>query len=432
MKNLFISCMVLYSGFTTLCTTIYAHTHLPQATISVLMKEFAPELRFHHKENYFPCTTSWFAQRSELRHRNPDGSTSLVLPRPLKNSSILGGYPTKDYPQGFNELNDYYLHPLEDNATRAGEPLINNQCQVPCYVHIQDKNNGGVVLQYLFFYAYQGYTVGVTIAGQKLFDVGSHVGDWEHIDVHLKRSNEPRNTHGFALDEVHYAAHGSKPHGELVKAIDLKSVGNHPIVWVAQWGHASHAKNVGFDKSTLDNTSDTGARWRCWQVPLINVGDRDNPTPGQEWLIFGGRWGNTKEVTNTKLTTQITNSPPGPAIDSGWWRHQPEQFDHITDVIASFSPERASDYFDLYERIPTRVRALRWQIIHPQADDIIFSVNEYRYLKKDRKNIYGPMGNNAITGISPYNKNLYMSDVKSKTGKKLQGKLTIRVWAIEE
>ncbi len=301
-----------------------AYTNLPTATVQKIMRGFAPELRFHRKENYFPCSVPWYTQRSELRRRNPDGSTSLILSRPIQDPSILGDHPTKDYPEGFAILNDYYLNALQDKKTRAGEPLVNNECRATCYAHIQDKKNGGVVIQYLFFYAYQGYTVGIVIAGQKLFDVGSHEADWEHIAVHLKKTNEPGNFNGYTIEQVHYAAHGSKPHGKLVRAQDLKTVNStHPIVWVAQWGHASHERNIGFDINTLDNTSDDGARWRCWETPLINVGDQLAPTPGQEWIIFGGRWGSTKEVTDTKLTTQITNSPEGPAIDTAWWCNKP-------------------------------------------------------------------------------------------------------------
>ncbi|MCA9770596.1 Vps62-related protein [Candidatus Dependentiae bacterium] len=420
----------------TTISSIKAGTTLPETTVINLAQTFAPEVRFHKKESYYPSSIDWFAKRCELRKRNPNGSTTLVLERPINDSSILKNYPTKDYPNGFNQINDYYLAPTTDKITRAGEPLVNKECKATCYYHIQDKHNDGIVIQYIFFYPYQGDTVNINILGKKVFNIGSHEGDIEHIDVHLRKTDELGNYLNYKLDQVHYAAHGNKPHGKLLQARDVKIVDKtHPIIWAAQWGHASHEKNVIFDIDTLDHTSNDGVRWKCWESPCINLGDRDKPAKGQEWLLFGGRLGATKEVTDKKLTTKVTNSPVGPSIDSPWWRHSPKQYDLVYTIDAKIESGKANGLFNLKGKIPTRVRTLQWRIIKPEqyADDIIFSVNERRFFpRKDRKNIYGPMNNNTVTKISKFNKGLYIADVKTKSGKKISGNITVRIYAIEE
>jgi hypothetical protein len=415
-----------YSNF------LNSYSAIPQNTLDTLITTFAPELRFHKKEENYPSSVQWFTQRCALYKRENNKAT-IVLSRPIPDPNVLQKFPPKDYPHSFNQINDFYLSPDSSDKTRAGEPLVNNECKSPCYVHVQDTKNGNVVIQYIFFYPYQGYTVGLELLGKSLLNIGYHEGDWEHIDVHLRKTTEPGNQLGYTLYQVHYAAHGNKPHGKLLFAKDVPlSLETHPIAWVAKFGHANHEKDVNFDSATLDQTSNDGIKWKCWQCPIINIGDIDKPATGQEWIQFGGRWGATKEVTDKKITTKVANSPQGPGISSPWWRYAPTQYDKIMDINVSTKSGQASNYFDLKGKIPTRVRTLRWTINSPQAADIAFSVHEHRMLNKNRKNVYGPIQNNAVTNISQYNKGLYIADIKTKSGQSVTQPFTITIWAVEE
>jgi hypothetical protein len=431
---------VLYLVAISFCSlALYAERPSPEK-IQELAKKFAPEVRFHKEEKYFPSSIEWLAARSALKEREDDKVTT-IKEKPV-DASILKNYPPKGYPNSW-DVNNYFLDPDKDMATRAGMPIMNGFSTSPCYYHVGDRSNGGLVIQYIFLYPHQGKLIPEEIAGISLpekigpftFDIGMHEGDLEHVDVYLKKQGDD-----YVLDEVYYSAHGAKPFGELLWASQTPLTdGTHPIVYAAKFGHASHSYNVGFmQPGTLDSTSDGGPKWQCWKVPLRNLGDREKPAPGQEWILFGGRLGSTIErkwLLDPNL--QFNNSPPGPAIDNMWWRTKLLEY-LLTTIAVHAGSGRVSDYLDWTDVLPIRMRKIRWQIKHPQANDIQFHVNEYRHWpNRDRKDIYSMIDRNVlyngdVTDVSKFKENIYIADVKSKSGAKIEGPITIEVIGLEE
>lgn len=422
----------------------------------------APQLRFHPSERYYPTSIEFLCQHSALKKREADGTVITVIPKPVP-VSALQKYPTKDYPNGFDELNNYFLDPDKDMCTRRGVPLVGigkpfpkdylpptcephtfsykeAKVNAPVYYHAQKRvNNPGIVIQYIFLFVHQGKLIPESKA-TALLDVGMHEADLEHLDVYLT----PKDGKWF-IEQVYFSAHGSKPWGEMLWANEVSFVEEtHVVGYDAKFGHAVHSKNIGFDIGrTFDTTAEDGPRWNCWQVSLINLGDRENPAPGQEWILFGGRLGGSKESSRDKIgrffmegSTLYNDSPAGPAVDNWWWRTQ-EQLFRLTrpSIKVTAGSGRRSDYFDWSDVIPVRMRKIKWEIQHPQADDIQFTVNEYRYSpRSDRKNVYGIITNDKITNAFHEGTlvNLYITDVKSISGKKIQGPIEVNIWGFEE
>lgn len=416
---------------------------ISEADALYLANKFAPEVRFHKKEEFFPASINWIAQRSSLK-RWVNGKAETVLAGPITDPEVLAKYSSFDpsSPDDFDHVSNYFLSldksdEKRTKENRAGMPIVDGKSTAPMYVHYVERPNGGLLLQYIFMYPHQGRTIGpenIPLFNIPL-DLGMHEGDMENISVYLKKAGRAKDD--YAVEWVYFAAHGSKPFGEMLPVSKVQFIdGTHVIVWAAHFGHASHSKNVGFDVSTLDRTSDGGVKWRAWEGPgqLINLGNRRNPAPGQRWTLYNGRLGDTVEGTGLREINKRNNSPQAsPTVDNRWWREYTDQ----TVPIEKFTVRagaKVSDYFDLKsDKIPIRTLRLRWKVEGPQAKDIVFSVNERKYLLPDRKNISGQLQDGTVTAAEPFKeKGIYISDIKTKSGQKITGPVTITVEGLEE
>jgi hypothetical protein len=59
-----------------------------------------------------------------------------------------------------------------------------------------------------------------------------------------------------------------------------------------------------------DHTYDGGPIWRTW-TRLVDVGEVARPRAGQQFICFGGLWGEIGE-------TKHTSGPTGPAFKDAW------------------------------------------------------------------------------------------------------------------
>ena len=183
---------------------------------------------------------------------------------------------------------DSYLDPVSSEnyqgAEIKGKSLFslfkknNGRLTAPVYVNVHEKKEGGYLLQYWFFYPYNGDIV---------LKIGTHEGDWEHVDVHLDRNEK--------LTQVFFARHRQAVHGAMHEAKDLEMRDGHFVVYSARHGHASYAHHHIINKS-LDLLNKNGPQWKTWEnVVLID---------DQPWAMFKGRWGKDQ------------NSPRGPRMQN--------------------------------------------------------------------------------------------------------------------
>jgi hypothetical protein len=197
---------------------------------------------------------------------------------------------TKQYS---NKSDKFFLQPPSDDVHKGS----NNPGDWRVYAHVNKTRAGGYYIQYWFFYPYNDY-----------FKVLQHEGDWEHITVTLDAKQNPIR--------AYYAAHSSGAQHDwnaLEKVDDSgreSAAGTHPVVYSARGSHASYRTAGKQDIKGLpaleDYTYKNGPIWMTWKN-LVNIGEKNCPLNGQEFILFSGKWG---EIGSTDDTT----GPTGPAF----------------------------------------------------------------------------------------------------------------------
>ena len=167
------------------------------------------------------------------------------------------------------------------------------------YVHVYPRTDGGINLQYWFFYTYN--------EGPLFFD---HDSDWEHVTVEVDRSGQP---HG-----VYFAQHGNNNPGVYRAWADVRKIGEHPVVLSARGTHASYADQQSlawFEHASACSAVDAchDPIWRTWEGGgLVNVGERGAVLAAPDALAYGGRWGSSGRFLRSRP------APPGPLHQSGF------------------------------------------------------------------------------------------------------------------
>lgn len=180
-------------------------------------------------------------------------------------------------------------------AIRAGSDDPNDWTT---YVHVYPRADGGINVQYWFFYAYND--------GPALFD---HESDWEHVTVRLDAADAPVG--------VYFARHEDDHPGVFRPWSGLRRAGEHPVVLSASGTHASYADHddlawfesgarCGPDGACGDRT------WRTWEGGgLVNVGETSRPLALADALEYAGRWGRAGLLPGT-------SAPHGPMQHTGF------------------------------------------------------------------------------------------------------------------
>lgn len=329
---------------------------------NAVIQKFAPEVRFHVNEKYFPMDVNEFLKFVDLR----DNNAKVILPKGQVTGQKLAAYSGPQYA-------GYFLG-FADKSMKGGvKPDQNKIVHSPMYANFTPLKDGAVI-QYLFFMPFNGpFQIGelplsfdkVINKVTKTGDIGDHEGDWEHISVFLK-GTIPEN---LALQDVYFARHSPSKDGSFEKPELVE--GTHPVVYSSKWGHASHAKHRD-RQADQDATSANGPRWRGWEN-VQYVGTKENPTPGHEWLKFAGHFGGTDRGKD---------SPETPPMQA-WWRSSAEQVrsEVLARVTVTQNPnnKKQSPEFEI-KSTPTYIRKLNWSIVKVNTppgispNDIAFSV----------------------------------------------------------
>lgn len=284
-------------------------------------RRFAPLVRFHPEEGYFPSTVPWFLKQAELWHRaspmHANRPTTLirVLQKGQVNpTSLISQRVKRDRSDTSPHANirpgsrGTFCLNVPDN-TNAIKTYVGNLRTAKCYVHLQPGLRvGRWWLAYLFFYPYNG-SISPIISS-------AHEGDWEHIRVEV-------DNQGSKVHRIYMAAHEGGSWYRRYSTNDPQRVGyrhynrtDHPIVYSARHSHATYAtasvvkrRLLGNDKLMPDDLTGRGKEWKTWNH-LEVLGDWANPLPGQKWLKFSGRWGQL---------WGFFHGPTGPAFKD-WWK----------------------------------------------------------------------------------------------------------------
>ena len=225
---------------------------LPDALEEALAARYAPAVVLAPGESRRPASTRWLLSRIA-----PPGMSAKELGRALLAGKVqLGGAEFSD-------------------EVRAGS---SDPRDWVTYVHVYPRVDGGINVQYWFFYPYNQAPL--------FFD---HEGDWEHVTVDLGRDGAPR--------AVYFSEHGNNSPGVYRAWGAVRKVGDHPVVLSARGTHASYPDRQSvawFDTVSQCGSLDACADpvWRTWEAGgLANVGERGAAFGEGEVLAYSGRWG---------------------------------------------------------------------------------------------------------------------------------------------
>lgn len=262
---------------------------IDDATEQALLEAYAPYLHFHPEESYFPVSVQFALDTSVLERYNDSGPPILVDRNPTPHALAALDVPAdpRVNPGDVFYLNNTLGSRRDDTGIRAAYEAGTYSQTV--YGRVAPAA-GETVVQFWFHYA---FNPGVW---------NNHEGDWEVVQLQLS---------GDAPLQVAYAQHF---HGQTMAWADVQREGSHPRVYVAKGSHASYLRpyqgNLGVSG---DRVSDQGRVWTPAEYALVNIGERESPTPGNEWLRFAGRWGDF----SVEAFARAEAGPPGPAYRGG-------------------------------------------------------------------------------------------------------------------
>jgi len=294
-----------------------------------LSRRFAPQVRLHSRELYFPAEVNWYLQRCQCQIRTGlNDKDPILLPRPVDPKALANLQHCLNgrffYSKGISKImSPFYLRIVEPN-TVYGRPQELDQC--PVYTHVYQNNEYEIDIQYFFFYAYNGPLLSY------LPSAGIHEGDWEHITFRLKvPSSDVENPEKYTLLALHTARHakegrwylldGSKRYSDTLKFTE----DGHPIIYSSKFGHTSYV-SCGRQKRFVpfgmidDYTDDQGKWWSTWKniQHIGKIEDEDfMEKTNTWWLLFNGLWG----PYGYRLAEG--DGPTGPAMKEGYSREDP-------------------------------------------------------------------------------------------------------------
>jgi Vacuolar protein sorting-associated protein 62 len=221
---------------------------LADAWESTLAARYAPIVLLAPSDRYRPASIEWILSRFP----SVSGSRRKQL------SASLGGKTTAfsaEVRKGSGDPRDWVT-----------------------YVHVYPRTDGGINVQYWFFYPFND--------GMVLFD---HEGDWEHVTVETDAKGRPR--------ALLLAQHGNNRPGVPRSWADVRKDGDHPIVWSARGTHASYSdarSSPWFERVSgcITPIDCRGPIWRTWEGGgLANIGERDALLGQGDAFAYDGRWG---------------------------------------------------------------------------------------------------------------------------------------------
>lgn len=251
--------------------------------------KYAPEIRLHSDERYFPMHPIDFIRLSRFRHHKGWGSDegyNKIRKKWYKNNSKASSY----YDIPLEVINRFSSHSngknrrprdenngsswnvfLQPNGRPRGDRTPNRQVAVYYYIRRRRRMIPFEIYWAITYWFFFGYNDG--------FLSQNHQGDWEHISLTFDLEKR--------LKHVYMAAHGSPTRYDKSS---VRFIDEHPIVYSAKGSHASYPR-PGIYHFGTDHTEDGGYRWQTW----LNC----QPLKNQPWRNFAGAWGEVGEFSST-------------------------------------------------------------------------------------------------------------------------------------
>jgi hypothetical protein len=271
------------------------------AVTSDTIKKYAPIVKMHPDEEFFPSSVEYF-----MRYVHDENNFFTTV-------------------QSLREPSDYTL-PFFRGELESKSP--------PVYaISVPKPSLGADVTEvhYFFFYPYNRgknvcigkfvKTFGVgCVGGYSTF--GNHVGDWENIKITF---------HGETPVNLNASVHDSSNDYPLTNVADpfvsISHQETHPIVYSAKGSHGTYVKPGRMVYKTLpndeliDDTADGGLEWRTYENVVVIPYHVKGQYPAEfSFMNFSGRWGNPKDgcgiVEKISGECILNDGPTGPAYKS--------------------------------------------------------------------------------------------------------------------
>jgi len=254
---------------------------VPDLTENDLALKYRPCMHFASGELFFPTNVSYHIDNSVLKLKL-DGNNSLLID-PSPTIASIASYPTETYfldnkLGGFQEIKDDYA-------------LKMSSLGYIIYARVT-ADAGNFIVQYWFFYAYNNAAL------------NKHEGDWEMIEIILDATETPT----YAVYSQHFT--GEKAFWNDVEKLDQ----THPRVYAGLGSHADYFRpyqgKIGLENDVLG----TEVTLLPTELQIVLLGERGagNHPASQDWLEYGGRWG---EWVNLADTWRGAAGPKGPGHD---------------------------------------------------------------------------------------------------------------------
>ena len=251
---------------------------IPDSKEQQLALNYEPYLHFAAGEKFFPTDANYHIINSELYEKKSDDSNELIERFP--DVASIAQCTTENYflnntLGGYKEIAEDY----KQNRKSFGDKI---------YAHVTSEA-GYIVVQYWFFYAFNPGTL------------NQHQGDWEMIQIVLDSTETPQ----YAVYSQHHA-------GERAEWKDVeKADETHPRVYVALGSHASYFKPFQGKLGMESDIVGSAYTLKPEDLEIVYLGEkgRGNHPESQDWLEFGGKWGNWARLVDTSLGAA---GPSGP------------------------------------------------------------------------------------------------------------------------
>jgi hypothetical protein len=351
----------------------------------------APEIRFHSREQFGPCSMEWLLGRSDLTRGQGDislaqpgygpillpASMSVVKAGPLTAADLVGAsrstvfgdggrnrdfglWPmaatpgqTPTYSATTNSgyyFSDYQLETVWGEILPTGTPTT--ATGAACYVHIseiQGSDSSQYLINYYFFCAYNGAMAPWTSwDAQPLAGGGEGGGDEQHygdvMRIAARVSISPQTglvtLHGVEFDQ----------HGKTQTVTDppfafagLPADAIQPLIVYSAWHSHEMYPTAGqfWIGPVRDYTDDDGLHWQT--AGSLVFADGGQP----RWIQYNGNLGNNLHyMVRTSPPDVLTTGPCGPAFKSDWIRG-PDYALPADDPILRIIGDRAGQSFQL-------------------------------------------------------------------------------------
>lgn len=339
-----------------------------------LMRRFAPTLYVHPAETSMPASVDWMLRMggAQMKH-NSDNlcKDNLVLDWGHMTAKNMGQqvtrgkgglfcrststryYSNRDYP----EDKEFYM--------RVAERIYpGNLNAAKCYARVGISTKSGsqfkYEIEYWWYYTYQSAAPG-SVPGIGTAKAGQHQGDWEHIKVYVD-SNE-------SVHSIAYAAHG-QPTVYAANDSRLKLRGGlRPDVYAARHTHASYPDEgdhrrlekgiVILNDITARDPSGVKVINCASGNRLVNVGNSQRMTPGNEWIRYRGAWGTKKDLLDWVGHFRAEPGPTGPRMTGINWNTQASLSGPSSASFASGSETQKTLTYTFSPRLATKLGSVQ-------------------------------------------------------------------------